>query len=373
MPISLLNIKHYCGLTPKVQESVEELGWGGISLVTKIRRSLGHYEILKEPLPKFYGDRTMEGQFLREFAILKELSHPGIIKAYRLDYRKISDTLQIPSIVLEEIEGCALSDLRDFLTRLSSEDFRCWLIHFLGQVSSIFRYLKDRVVHGDLAPDNIMITSKGWVKLIDFGTAVHAEDCLNFKIAGRPFFRSPAVLKTGRANFEDDIFAIARVLRWLLHLREDDNHIQEFEALADELENSRDLSLLAESYQPVSYPAENVRKRATMETTEVRLSAWNRWSPVFAKVAVFVGILVSMTSFMPQHATIDIDSYPFALFTVESHPGKTFETPQRGLKVPAGKQILHFQDTKSGGKMLRREILVLPLERTRVFEDFGKR
>lgn len=94
----------------------------------------------------------------QEAAILSQLDHPGIPKL--LSYRPGSTFL-----TMEYIEGQTLSNV-SWLT----EDT---VIAIIRGIANILAHLHAKfVAHQDLGLDNIMLTSAGRVKLVDFGTAV---------------------------------------------------------------------------------------------------------------------------------------------------------------------------------------------------------
>eukprot|EP00928_Gymnodinium_smaydae_P016816 TRINITY_DN16366_c0_g2_i1.p1 TRINITY_DN16366_c0_g2~~TRINITY_DN16366_c0_g2_i1.p1 ORF type:complete len:386 (-),score=52.90 TRINITY_DN16366_c0_g2_i1:54-1172(-) len=76
-----------------------------------------------------------------------------------------------PVIVLEDAGQTSI----DYLQSLSGEARLQWSIKIVVEASRVVRYLaSNRVMHRDLKPHNIMVTSALKVKLIDFGMAVRA-------------------------------------------------------------------------------------------------------------------------------------------------------------------------------------------------------
>jgi serine/threonine protein kinase/tetratricopeptide (TPR) repeat protein len=100
-------------------------------------------------------------RFLREARLLSRLDHPGICRLYDLIEAEDADYL-----VLEFVEGrtlCAVpSSELSHDTRLGIGEA---IAHALAAAHS------EKIVHRDLKPENVMITTKGEVKVLDFGVA----------------------------------------------------------------------------------------------------------------------------------------------------------------------------------------------------------
>jgi serine/threonine protein kinase len=150
--------------------------------------------------------------FGKEAALLKMLNHPGI--------PKIIDHFSCGTrhfMVLEYVEGETLQ------ARLERQavDARL-LISTAIKICDILTYLHGLkpfpVIYRDLKPSNIMITSGGRIKLIDFGTARfykirRAKDtCL----LGTPGFCPPEQYGTRQSSIHNDIYALGATLYYLL-------------------------------------------------------------------------------------------------------------------------------------------------------------
>ena len=118
-------------------------------------------------------DAAMRARFLREARALSRLDHPNICRLYDVLERDDGDYL-----VLELVEGTTLR------TRMERGLTKSEAIDVALQVARALAATHARgVVHRDLKPDNVMITTGGVVKVLDFGLArptdearVHATD-----------------------------------------------------------------------------------------------------------------------------------------------------------------------------------------------------
>ena len=118
-----------------------------------------------------------------ESSIAVQLIHPNVVRTY--DQGISSDGE--PFLVMEFIEGLGLN----FLIETKSAALAGKRIDYLTQAAEGLAYVHDqKFIHRDMCPRNIMVTSEGEVKLIDFGLAV----------PNTPEFRRPGN-RTGTANY----------------------------------------------------------------------------------------------------------------------------------------------------------------------------
>merc|ERR1712096_162407 len=70
---------------------------------------------------------------------------------------------------------------------------------------------EQNVIHRDLKPANIMITTKGRVKLVDFGTAFDTSKLtrtIKQTIIGTPAYIAPEVVQRGKHTTSTDIWSL---------------------------------------------------------------------------------------------------------------------------------------------------------------------
>jgi len=119
---------------------------------------------------------------LREVSIMKMLNHPNIVN--------LVEVIDDPNIdkfymVLEYVEGKMVCDngLEEATTR-----------NYLRDIISGLMYLHSHnVIHGDIKPDNLLVTSAGNVKIGDFSVSqvFEDDDDMLWRSPGTPVFTAP--------------------------------------------------------------------------------------------------------------------------------------------------------------------------------------
>ncbi|MGI8812936.1 MAG: protein kinase domain-containing protein [Pyrinomonadaceae bacterium] len=145
---------------------VSSLGVGGMGEVYLAEdSSLGRPAALKFLAPEFalHGDHI--NRFIREARAASALNHPNICTIY-----EINDG-EHPYIAMEYIEGETLADM----VRRRRRNVRQTL-HIAVQIAAGLAEAHDKgIVHRDIKPANIIISSRGQVKILDFGLAKRFE------------------------------------------------------------------------------------------------------------------------------------------------------------------------------------------------------
>jgi serine/threonine protein kinase len=156
-------------------------------------------------------DSDAKRRMLREARAVAALDHPNVCMIY-----DVGEHEGRPYIVMQYIEGETLFDrLRDSRLTLSE----CFDIGM--QVSAALDEAHSRgVVHRDIKPMNIMLTTRGQVKVLDFGLARFAEkkdgatEALSRTgiVTGTAPYMSPEQLRGAATDARSDIFSFGIVL-----------------------------------------------------------------------------------------------------------------------------------------------------------------
>lgn len=190
-------------------EIIEKIGEGGMSVVYKAKdRLLNRYVAIKILRPEFIKDENFIENFRKESQAAAGLSHPNIVNVY-----DVGREGNIHFIVMELIDGKSLSQIIEEQGRLDYKD----AINIAQQVASALSLAhKNQIIHRDVKPHNILITSSGIAKLADFGIAraVSKESIEegNEKIMGSVHYFSPEQARGAYVDERSDIYSLGIVL-----------------------------------------------------------------------------------------------------------------------------------------------------------------
>lgn len=194
-------------------ELIEKIGDGGMAIVYKGKdRLLNRYVAIKILRPEYVKDEQFIANFIRESQAAAGLTHPNIVGVYDVGHEG-----NIHYIVMEFIEGKALSDIIKEQGKLEYKD----AINITKQVASALSLAhKNQIVHRDVKPHNIMITTQGVAKLADFGIAkaVSASTLVgeNNKVIGSVHYFSPEQARGAYVDDRSDIYSLGIVLYEML-------------------------------------------------------------------------------------------------------------------------------------------------------------
>ncbi|MBS1957107.1 MAG: serine/threonine protein kinase [Cyanobacteria bacterium SZAS-4] len=167
--------------------------------------------VLKETIIPVFGDDSIRRKSLesveKESRLLQSLDSPGIVKLmdhFVEDHRAY--------LVLEHIDGSSLRDVVQNQGPLGGEQ-----THDLAlQMCDILKVLHaNGVVHRDFTPDNLILNSKGKLKLIDFNVAQQLQGGATGTIVGKHAYLPPEQFR-GKATSQSDLYAFGATLFFLL-------------------------------------------------------------------------------------------------------------------------------------------------------------
>lgn len=180
---------------------------GGMSTIYLASDPVTHDPIIiKVLLPKFLSDQALVRQFINEGRIIAMANHPNIVKLY-----EYGDWKGGVYIAMELIQGTSLRKLLQH-TPFSLKP----ALEILLQICHAINHLHSHgVIHGDIKPENILITDHNQVKVIDFGIARILKDLSpqsegnEGRFIGTPVYMSPETRENPKnISVQSDIYSL---------------------------------------------------------------------------------------------------------------------------------------------------------------------
>ena len=183
---------------------VEILAMSEVNVVAKAKR-YGRWWLLKGLRKKVAGEAGYQQRLRKEFEILMQLQHPGVVMAVGLEDVEVLGLC----IVMEYVDGVTL---KEWLTEKPTRQMR---LRVMQEIMDAVCYLHTKgIVHRDLKPANIIVTGNGsHVKLIDFGLADTDSHTILKQPAGTPTYMSPEQMQTAVADGRNDIYSLGIIMQ----------------------------------------------------------------------------------------------------------------------------------------------------------------
>ena len=212
--------------TFRIEREIARGGMGTIYEVTQIGADGFEKRVaiktLRSQLSK--NERFTE-MFIDEGKLVADLVHENIVQIYQLGlYRHIH------YIVMEFVHGLSLHDVIHFHAATSSKIPPELTVFTVSRIARGLAYAHSRldrrgkplnIVHRDVCPTNIMITTEGLPKLLDFGIAKAARNTvvLNERtLMGKLLYMSPEQAQRKSLDWQSDIYSLGLVLFEMLAL-----------------------------------------------------------------------------------------------------------------------------------------------------------
>lgn len=189
-------------------ELIQKIGDGGMAVVYKAKdKLLNRYIAIKILRPEFTKDEVFVENFKRESQAAAKLSHPNIVGVY-----DVGKEGNINYIVMELVDGRPLSDI---IAEEAPMDYRT-VINIARQVASALSVAhKNKIIHRDVKPHNILMTKDGVAKLADFGIAKAVNDATlstGSKVIGSIHYFSPEQARGNYVDERSDIYSLGIVM-----------------------------------------------------------------------------------------------------------------------------------------------------------------
>jgi serine/threonine protein kinase len=189
---------------------LDKVAEGGMGSIYKARhRKSGQVVAIKVMTAAMTTNPVLLKRFEQEFRAASRLNHPNIIRA--IDY---GEEAGVPYLVMEFVDGESLGQKLERDGPMPEAE----AIRLIAQVAQgLHRAHKQKLIHRDVKPDNILITADGQAKLADLGLVKEVEADLNLTRTGRglgtPHFMAPEQFRNAKnANARCDIYSLGATL-----------------------------------------------------------------------------------------------------------------------------------------------------------------
>ena len=208
-------------------------------------------ELFKKGVKRFYN----EASFVAKFA-----GNPNVVKVYQFFYE--NDTAYF---TMEFLTGITLKDYVNRVGKLTPGQ----ALYVADMIAYAFSELhREKILHRDVSPDNIMLCTDGSVKLLDFGSArqIYSESSQLLSVVLKPGFAPiEQYMRSGKQGEWTDIYALAASLYFALTRQIPENP-------QNRLEDDWDMETNIHNIQPelwnVLYKALQVRYQDRYPCTE---------------------------------------------------------------------------------------------------------
>ncbi|WPJ90003.1 protein kinase [Facklamia hominis] len=150
-------------------------------------------------------------RFQREAISASQLLHPNIVEVYDVDEHEKQQY-----IVMEYVKG---QDLKSFIREHAPVQLEL-VVSIMSQiVAGIDAAHRNRIIHRDIKPQNVLITDQNVAKITDFGIAVALSDTSITQtntLLGSVHYLSPEQARGSAATTKSDIYAMGVVLYELI-------------------------------------------------------------------------------------------------------------------------------------------------------------
>jgi serine/threonine protein kinase len=194
--------------------------------VARLRGKHGFEKLvaIKTILPRYAGDERFRDMFLDEARIASRIEHPNVVQIF--DLGEEQDVLYL---AMEFVDGDSLSKLNRSCQKRGVTIPTGVILRVLADACAGLHEaheLKDAagqplgIVHRDISPHNILISTRGIVKLIDFGIAktdsADATDAESGVLKGKIQYMAPEQALGRTVDRRADVWAVGAILYHLL-------------------------------------------------------------------------------------------------------------------------------------------------------------
>ena len=185
---------------------LETLGTGAHSRVVRGFDPLIDRQVAIKLLSPELARGEARSRFFREARVVGKLSHPFVITLHDMG---IEESTSTPYLVMELVEGQSLEKV---LTS-GSVPYQTACAWIAQVATALHAAHRRNIIHGDIKPANILITTENRTKLTDFGMArLASHDTGDTSLLGTPAYWCPEQIMGRPQDARSDIFSLGVVL-----------------------------------------------------------------------------------------------------------------------------------------------------------------
>ena len=183
-------------------EIISRIGSGGMADVYKAKDGkLNRLVAVKVMKAEFSEDKNFIAKFRKEAQAAAGLAHPNVVNVY-----DVGEDNGIYYIVMELVQGITL---KDYITRKGKLTVREATSIAIQVSLGLEAAHRSNIVHRDVKPQNIIISTDGKVKLSDFGIARAASsNTISSNVMGSVHYSSPEQVRGGYSDAKSDIYSL---------------------------------------------------------------------------------------------------------------------------------------------------------------------
>jgi serine/threonine-protein kinase len=189
---------------------LKKLGQGGMGAVYLAHQeSLDRQVALKVMAPAVAARPNFVERFYREARSMAKLDHPNIVRGFA-----VGEANGQHYVAMELIDGKSMQDWLDKQGKLSVGD----ALHVAIKACDALQHAHDLgLIHRDIKPDNMLVTSKGVVKISDMGLAKQVDEDNSMTQSGTglgtPFYMAPEQARNAKhVDARSDVYALGSTL-----------------------------------------------------------------------------------------------------------------------------------------------------------------
>ncbi|PNS18583.1 hypothetical protein CAC42_5122 [Sphaceloma murrayae] len=141
---------------------------------------------------------------VNEIIVMKDSKHPNIVTF--LDSFLQEETNEL-WVVMEFMEGGALTDVIDNNPSIGEDQIATICLEVC---KGLIHLHSQQIIHRDIKSDNVLLSSRGFVKITDFGFCAKLTDTRNKRatMVGTPYWMAPEVVKQKEYGSKVDIWSL---------------------------------------------------------------------------------------------------------------------------------------------------------------------